>query len=172
VAAEVRIEVWGPGDLHVLERTLGDAEMTTFIGGPEPAGKLAERQERFERLEESGAGHMFKIVDAATGEAMGSVGYWDRAEPEGDVYEAGWFVMTEFQGRGVASAATELAIAHARAEGKHRYLHAYPSVENLASNALCSKLGFALVKEFSYEYPPGSGTMLRCNDWRLDLRAV
>ncbi|HEY7399517.1 MAG TPA: GNAT family N-acetyltransferase [Actinomycetota bacterium] len=166
----VRLEPWGPGDLHILERTLGDAAMTTFIGGPETAEKLAERQGRFERLEESGTGHMFKIVDVATGEAMGSVGYWDRVEPDGEVYEAGWFVMTEFQGRGVASAAAELAIAHARAERKHRYLHAYPSVENAASNALCRKLGFRLVREQEFEYPPG--TFMRCNDWRLDLHEV
>jgi RimJ/RimL family protein N-acetyltransferase len=169
VPTDVRLEPWGPDDLIVLQRTLGDPEMTRFLGGPESPEKLAERQERFERLEESGTGHMFTIVDPESGEKMGSVGYWDRAEDDDVVYEAGWFVIREFQGRGVATAATALAIAHARAEGKHRFFHAYPSVENVASNALCRTLGFAMAEEFSYEYPPGSGTIMRCYDWRLDL---
>jgi RimJ/RimL family protein N-acetyltransferase len=40
-------------------------------------------------------------------------------------------------------------------------------VENLASNAICRKLGFTLVEEAEFEYPPGN--FMRCNDWRLDL---
>ncbi|WP_440086780.1 hypothetical protein [Streptosporangium sp. LJ11] len=50
---------------------------------------------------------------------------------------------------------------------RHRYLHAYPSVDHPASNAICRKLGFFLLGERDFEYPPG--TTMRCNDWRLDL---
>jgi RimJ/RimL family protein N-acetyltransferase len=166
----VRIEPWGAGDLPILEQTLGDPEMTRYVGGPESAEKLAERQERFERLAESGAGHMCKIVDHATGEPLGSVGYWDKTWRDDEVYEIGWFVIRAFQGRGVGAAATALAIAEARAEGKHRFLHAFPSVENAASNAICRKLAFTLVEECDFEYPPGH--VMRCNDWRLDLTAA
>ena len=35
--------------------------------------------------------------------------------------------------------------------------------------AICRKLGFTQVGVTECEYPPGSGTILRCNDWRLDL---
>jgi RimJ/RimL family protein N-acetyltransferase len=42
-------------------------------------------------------------------------------------------------------------------------------VDNQASNAICRKLGFELVDVEEYEYPKGSGNILRCNDWRLDL---
>ena len=66
-----------------------------------------------------------------------------------------------------AVAATALAIERARADGKHRFLHAYPSVENAPSNAICRKLGFELMEECDFEFPPGN--QLRCNDWRLDL---
>jgi hypothetical protein len=59
------------------------------------------------------------------------------------------------------------AVASARAERKHRFLHAFPSVDNAASNALCRKIGFLFVAECDFEYPPGS--IMRCNDWRLDL---
>ena len=76
-------------------------------------------------------------------------------------------VLPEFQGRGIAAAATRLVIEAARADGKHRYLHAFPSVENAPSNAICRKLGFELLGDSEFEYPKGS--FMRCNDWRLDL---
>ena len=59
----------------------------------------------------------------------------------------------------------------AKAERKHRFLYAYPSVDNAPSNAICRKLGFTLVDVSEYEYPKDSGKIMRCNDWRLDLFA-
>lgn len=67
----VRIEPWGAGDLLLLEQTMGDPEFTKHLGGPESHEKLAERHPRYERLADSGTGRIFKIVDAATGEAAG-----------------------------------------------------------------------------------------------------
>jgi RimJ/RimL family protein N-acetyltransferase len=167
--SEFRIEPWGEGDLPLLERVLGDPAMTEHLGGPESPEKLAERQRRFERLPGTGKGQMFKIVEAATGAGVGSVGYWER-ESDGElVYETGWGVLPEFQGRGVATIATAQVIEAARAERKHRWLHAYPSVDNGASNAICRKLGFELRDVFDFEYPRASGNILTCNDWRLDL---
>ena len=84
--------------------------MTTHLGGPESAEKLAERQAMFEGLAEAGTGMMYTIVDAATGEKVGSVGYWDTTWRDEAIYEMGWFVIPDFQRRGVASAATSLAI--------------------------------------------------------------
>ena len=76
-------------------------------------------------------------------------------------------MLPAFQGRGIAVAATAEVIALARAEQRHRYLHAFPSVGNAPSNSICRKLGFTLVEECEFEYPKGS--FMRCNDWRLDL---
>jgi hypothetical protein len=70
----VRIEPWGKGDLALLERALGDPQMMEHLGGPESPEKIAERQAGYER---SGSGQ-FKIVDEATGEGVGWVGYWER----------------------------------------------------------------------------------------------
>jgi RimJ/RimL family protein N-acetyltransferase len=162
----VRLEPWGEGDLPLLEKLMGDLEMTEHLGGPETPEQIAERQARYERAD-SGTGRMFKIVEAATGEAVGSVGYWERGWRREQVYEIGWSVLPAFQGRGIAGRATALAIAMARSEQKHRFLHAFPSVENLPSNAICRKLGFTLVEEAEFEYP--AGNFMRCNDWRLDL---
>ena len=102
-----------------------------------------------------------------TGAAAGSVGYWHRDWQGEEVYEIGWMVLPEFQGRGIAAAATGKAIAHARADGGRRRIHAFPGVENVPSNAICRKIGFELAGEIDFEYPPGS--TMRCNDWRLDL---
>ena len=80
-------------------------------------------------------------------------------------------MLPEFQGRGIATEATRQVIERCRAERKHRYLYAYLSVDNAASNAICRKLGFELVDVEEFEYPKGSGNILRCNDWRLELIA-
>jgi RimJ/RimL family protein N-acetyltransferase len=161
----VRLEPWEKDDLPLLEKLLGDAAMTEHLGGPESPEKLAERQSRYEA---PGSG-MFKIVDEATGEAVGSVGYWERSWQGGKVYEIGWSVLPGFQGRGIASLATAQAIAKARLERKHRFIHAFPSVDNGASNAICGKLGFTFLEASEFEYPKGH--FMRCNDWRLDLFA-
>jgi RimJ/RimL family protein N-acetyltransferase len=166
---EFRIEPWGEDDLPLLEKLLGDPAMTEHLGGPESPGRIVERQQRYERLPGTGKGLMFKIVEAATGEGVGSVGYWERESSEGQVYETGWMVLAAFQGRGVATSATAQVIERARAEQKHRFLYAYPSVDNAPSNAICRKLGFTLIRVSEYEYPKDSGNILRCNDWRLDL---
>jgi RimJ/RimL family protein N-acetyltransferase len=163
----VRLEPWGEGDLALLKKLLGDPEMTKHLGGPESDEQLVKRQARFERLAESGNDRMFKIVQQATGEAVGSVGYWERTWRGEQVYEIGWSVLPAFQGQGIASTATAQAIVMARSDGKHRFVHAFPSVDNLPSNALCRKLGFTLVEECEFEYPKGS--FMQCNDWHLDL---
>jgi RimJ/RimL family protein N-acetyltransferase len=159
----VRLEPWSRGDLPLLERLLGDAAMMEHLGGPEPPEMIAQRQGRYEQP----GSRMFKIVDEATGEAAGWVGYWPRAWNGAEVFEIGWSVLPEFQGRGIAGSAAARAIAEARAEQTRRFLHAFPSTDNGASNAICRKLGFTLLGECDFEYPPGSE--MRSNDWRLDL---
>jgi RimJ/RimL family protein N-acetyltransferase len=163
----VRLEPWGEDDFPLLEKLLGDPAMTEHLGGPESPEKLAERQGRYEKIGDTGTGRMFRVVDEATGEALGSVGYWQKSWRDDEVYETGWSVLPAFQGRGIASEATAQVIALARAERRHRFLHAFPSVDNAPSNAICRKLGFTLLGALDFEYPPGNA--MRCNDWRLDL---
>ena len=159
----VQLEPWGEGDLPLLEQCLGDPAMTQHLGGPETAEQIAGRQLRYQQP----GSRQFKIVVEPTGEGAGWVGYWEREWLGEQIYEIGWAVIPEFQGRGIASAATQAAIALARAEEERRFLHAYPSVDNAASNGICKKLGFTLLGAYDFEYPKGS--WMRCNDWRLDL---
>jgi uncharacterized protein (DUF1697 family)/L-amino acid N-acyltransferase YncA len=164
----VPLEPWGDGDLPLLTRLLGDPAMTEHLGGPESPEKLAERQARYVKLGAPGKGRMCKIVDATSGEGIGSVGYWETEWKGETVYEAGWSVLAEYQGRGLAREATAQVIALAAAERTRRFLHAFPSVDNEQSNAICRKLGFTLLGPVDVEYP--RGRQMRSNDWRLDLR--
>src|SRR6185312_3784304 len=50
---DVTLMAWGPDDLPELERA-NTPEMTAFLGGPESAQQLVERQERYLRLNASG----------------------------------------------------------------------------------------------------------------------
>jgi RimJ/RimL family protein N-acetyltransferase len=166
----VRIEPWGKDDLPVLQAFMGDAEMTRHLGGPESEEKLRERHAKYEALAGTGTGRMFTIVDEATGRKVGSVGYWEKEWRGQTVYETGWNVVPAFQGRGIASEATRQALHRAGSEKKHRYVHAFPSVENLASNAICRKVGFVFLEDCDFEFPPGNH--LKCNDWRFDLNEL
>jgi RimJ/RimL family protein N-acetyltransferase len=155
----VRLERWGPDDFELLGRLVGDPAMMEHLGGPESPEKIRERQARYE-----GTDTAFKLVDDESGEGVGWVGYWQYE----DAWEMGWAVVPEHQGKGVASQGTLLALDHAREDGSHRFVHAFPDVDNAPSNAICRKLGFTLVGEIDGEYPPGHAR--RFNDWRYDLR--
>jgi RimJ/RimL family protein N-acetyltransferase len=146
---------------------MGDMRMTEYVGGPETSDKLLERQRRFERLQ--GGDRMFKIVDLASGVGVGSVGFWTKDWRDEQIYEVGWMVVPEFQGRGLATAATVQAIEAAKSDAKHGFMHAFPNVDNAPSNGICRKLGFTLLEVCDFEFPKGH--FMSCNDWGLNLRA-
>ena len=165
---EYRVEPWGEDDLPLLHRLLGDPAMMEHLGGPESPEKIEERHGRYMGGGDESA-KMFKVVEAATGESVGSVGYWERESHERQVWETGWMVLPEFQGRGIATIATAQVIELLQAARERQYLYAFPSVDNAPSNAICRKLGFEVVGVTEYEYPIDSGNIMRCNDWRLEL---
>ncbi|MCW2992609.1 MAG: N-acetyltransferase [Conexibacter sp.] len=156
----VHIERWGEGDHALLSALNGDPAQMRHVGGAESAEKIAERQARYAR--DPG---QLRIVDAG-GASAGWVGFWAREWRGERVYEIGWSVLPAFQGRGLASAGTALAL-EAAAAVEALPVHAFPSVENGASNAVCRRLGFVLVEaDMAFEYPPG--TKMVCNDWRRE----
>ena len=167
--AQVRIEPWADGDLDLLRRA-NAPEMMAHLGGPETDEQVLVRHKRYLTGEGPGNGGMFRVVVLPDAEPAGIVGYWPRTWHDAEVFETGWHVLPEFQGRGLAAAAVAAVLDRARAERTRRYVHAFPSVDNAASNAICRKAGFSFVAECDFEYPPGHP--MRCNDWRFDLTAA
>ena len=163
----VDIQPWSERDLALLERLMGDPAMTDHLGGPETPQKIRERHERYCRGDQSGPASMFVIVVGAERAAAGSIGYWQKEWQGEHIWETGWSVLPEFQRQGVATRAIAKIVERAGGERKHRSLHAFPSVDNAPSNAMCRKAGFVLQGQFDFEYPPGHP--VRCNDWCLDL---
>ena len=146
-------------------RRANTPEMMTHLGGPESQEKLLDRQRRYLALDEPGAGRMFVVMVGS--KPAGVVGYWEHEWQDEGAYEAGWSVLPEFQGRGVAGAGLALVVQDARAAARHRTLRAFPDIHNGASNAVCRKAGMTLTGEHDFEYPPGNP--IRCNDWYLEL---
>jgi RimJ/RimL family protein N-acetyltransferase len=163
----VRLVPWTEDDFQLLVR-LNSPEMTEHLGGPETKEQLELRQRRYVAASQSAtSAYIFKAILEPDGVAVGGVNFWDREWKGEQVYEMGWGVVPEFQGRGIASAAVAQAVEVARATKRHAAVHAFPSVDNQPSNAICRKAGFTLVGEVPFEYPKGH--WMRCNDWNLAL---
>ena len=164
---DILLQPWSEIDLPLLQKLLGDPVMMEHLGGPESPEQILRRHQRYLHLPEDGTDHMFRIVLKASGEGVGNVGYWRKTWREQSVYETGWLVLPAYQGQGIATKAAAAAIEDAQQEPKYQFMHAFPSVENPASNAICRKLGFTPLEECQFEYPPGHS--LTVNDRRLDL---
>src|SRR5438094_8381449 len=104
---DVVMRPYSDGELPLLERTLGDPRMTTHLGGPESAEKLRDRHKKFASMsEDSSAGCVFVITIGSEKALAGTVGYWERDWDGHKEWETGWSVLPEFQGQGIAPAAT------------------------------------------------------------------
>lgn len=160
----IQIKPWEDNDLDLLF-LINAPEMMQHLGGPESKEQILKRHKRY--LELGNRGRMFSIKLLPELEPVGSVGYWQTTWNNESVYETGWSVLPSYQGKGIATKAVKLAIEEASSENKYKYIHAFPSIDNPASNAICRKLDFQFISECEFEYPPGS--FMRCNNWRYNL---
>mgnify|MGYP003578818365 CR=1 FL=1 len=165
---EIRLVPWSDKDLPLLEMLLGEPAMMQHLGGPETLEQIRKRHQRYLHLPVSDRMYTIRIDDEF--DPIGSIGFWEKHWRGKLVYETGWSILPSHQGRGIATADGEAVIELARQEHGYSFMHAFPSVDNLASNAICRKLGFSLIEACDFEYPPGNP--MRCNDWRLDLFQV
>jgi RimJ/RimL family protein N-acetyltransferase len=163
----VVLHPWSEDDLPLIMKLMSDPDVMAHLGGPETVEQIERRNKRYAHLTENGVDQMFKVVLAATGEPVGKIGYWKKNWRDRLVYEMGWMVLPEYQGRGIATGAGRAVIDLVRQAKRFPFVHAFPSVSNPPSNAICRKLGFTLLEECGFEYPPGHTMMV--NDWQLDL---
>ena len=169
--SEVGLRAWTEDDLQLLRGLLGDPAMMTYLGGPESEEKLLERHAKYLAIAES-TGRVFVITAGPERTAAGWIGYWQTEWHGEPAWETGWSVLPAFQGRGLASRGAALALEAAAAEGRYRFVYAFPSVDNAASNAVCAKLGMEMIGTESLEYPPASDIWMKCAVWRRELPGV
>lgn len=162
--SEVFIRPWAEEDCSLLQN-LNTEQVWAYLGGPETESKVIDRHQRYLKAVVVGKNRMFAIMFGNQG--VGNVGYWEKKWQNKDVYEVGWMVLPNYQGRGIATRATAALLDILCSDVPHAIVHAFPSVDNLASNVICRKLGFTLINKTEFEYPPGSWMM--CNNWRLEL---
>jgi RimJ/RimL family protein N-acetyltransferase len=133
----IELRPWSDGDLRVAERCLADPEMMEHLGGPQSRVQILEAHARYLDAGRSGTGQMFEVVLGASSEPVGSIGYWKKTWQDQLVYEAGWMIYTEHQGRGLASEAVAMLIPRLTRDHGRRFLLAFPSVANPPSNEIC-----------------------------------
>jgi RimJ/RimL family protein N-acetyltransferase len=167
---DVQLKPWPEAALGLL-RLINTPQIRQYVGGPESEEDLLARHRRYLAMPETGSGCMYAVL--LGDEMVGSIAYFRREWQGEQIYETGWNVLPPYQGRGIAGAAGAVLIgivSELAGQGQGpRSLHAFPSVRNAPSNALCRRLGFALLGACDFEYPRGSGTMMRSNDWSLGL---
>lgn len=161
---EIQINTWQESSLNLLFK-INAPEMMEYLGGAETKEQILKRHKRYLKLGDSG--QMFSITQSPDFVEVGSVGYWKTNWNDESVYEIGWSVLPQFQGKGIATLAVKLAIDAAMKENKYNFIHAFPSIHNPASNAVCRKLNFTFISDCEFEYPPGK--LMHCNNWRLKI---
>ncbi|MGO4680616.1 GNAT family N-acetyltransferase [Microbacterium sp. 2MCAF23] len=157
----VTLRPWQPEDRPLLD-AFNTPAMTAHLVATESAEELEQRHLRY--LKDDLPGRMLVIVDGS--ESVGTIGYWETLEGGEVVWETGWGVLPAYQGRGFAGLALQELLAIVRDDGRHDEIHAYPSVDNEPSNALCRRAGFTLRATRRF---PFRGEELLSNDWALAL---
>lgn len=163
---DVELHPWSADDLDLLRRA-NTPELMDQLGGVETDEQVIARHGRYLRLHADGTGQQFRITIPGHPEGVGIVGYWQHDVDGEPALEAGWSVEAEYRGRGIAPAAVLAMLDQARAAGETLPVHAYPRVDNPASNAVCRKAGFTLRREAEFEVAPGN--VLHTNDWVVEL---
>ena len=164
--SDIQLRRWSENDAGLLHRG-NTPEMTVHIGGPETEEQVVARHERYLRLWETQEARCFVVVDGS--EPLGAICSWKTTWRDQDVFEAGWFIVPEAQGRGAGSAALTLLIDDARAhDDGRRLLTAFPDENNAPSNALCRNTGFTLTGQRADVFRAAT---LMMNEWVFDLQS-
>ncbi|KDN82041.1 GNAT family N-acetyltransferase [Kitasatospora cheerisanensis] len=155
------------GDVEAYVRMRCDPVMMAELGGPLPAGGMAEKVRLdVERTAADDWWVRMIVPDAAAPELVaGTVTLWPHEEDGARISEIGWMVLPEFQGRGLAKRAVRELLEAARADGRWGRVHAFPGAANGPSNGLCRALGFELLGERDTVF---AGRLLRTRHWVID----
>ena len=145
-------------------RLLGDDWDTikTTATIPHPCTEAAAREWIAHRM--SKHPHLFAILRQPDEEFVGAIGL---VEKSSDAFEVGYWIGRKHSGKGYATAAVQLVIAHARSLNVPKLLAGiFP--ENAASARILEKNGFMFTGTSEMEFPLRGG--LRINhEYELDV---
>lgn len=142
----VRLRPWRPDDVEAIEpRDDPDHWMPprSILRRETFPAWLLTRQERMSE----GSAVDWCVADLETDRALGSVTLFSRGGPIGDTAELGYQLFPSARGRGAATEAARLAVAHALAPAAEgglgvRRLLGETAADNEASNAVLRSAGF------------------------------
>jgi len=161
----MRLRLYADEDQWLTEAMECDPVVMAHLGGALSPADIPPIHARRLVHPADDVGYFVIIPDEATG-PVGTVGVWTIEAPGEVRYETGWMLLPAFQGRGIGSQALAMVLDRAKADSRVHTVHAFPNVENPASNGICRKFGFELLGERDGEY---AGRQFRTNHWRLDL---
>lgn len=147
-----RLRLVVPTEAHVdhYNRFFTDAEASSRYGGP-----LTEGQAWTRLAHDRGVWHLrgfgvWVIEHRARGAALGGCGFW---QGPGWPRELTWWLLPDARGAGIASEASQAAIAHAYEEFAWPTVQTYMTDENEPARALARRLGGRDVGR--HEFPDG-----------------
>jgi RimJ/RimL family protein N-acetyltransferase len=163
----MKLRDYSDADLWLTELLECDPATMQELGGVTSKDRIpAIHKRRLDSVLSKSVWH-FVIVPAELDTAVGTIGIWESEWEGSKINEMGWMILPAFQGRGIATHAGKLIFERARNERKWKEVCAFPSINNAASNAICRKLGFTLIKqvEVSYNGPPHPGNLWKIKLW-------
>lgn len=161
----IRLRPYADGDRWLTESIEMDPAMMADLGGPLAPDALPGIHERRLRGMATDRLWYFTVELEPEGRAVGTICLWSDSVDGRTRSEAGWAILSEYQGRGLATRALQLLIERAVDDGRWGDIHAFPGITNGPSNAVCRKAGFRKVGEEVVDY---AGRALRCNHWVLE----
>jgi RimJ/RimL family protein N-acetyltransferase len=162
----MKLETMTGGDVELKIRQETDPQMMAELGGPRTREEIQRAHTKSLVLAAAGECWPLKVIPDGSMFAAGSVAIFPSSHGGESIYEIGWMILPECQGRGIATEAVRAVLQLAQAQRKFGQVHAFPGVTNRPSNRVCEKNGFTKLQECEVEF---SGRRLRCNHWRVDL---
>jgi RimJ/RimL family protein N-acetyltransferase len=155
-AGPLRLRPWREDDVDAYWAALQGPDLRLWNGSgvrwhEEVAAMLARRRDR-----STGDHASWAVVDAATGELLGSVSVHriDRAEADAEI---GYWTAAAARGRGIAGGAVETACRWAFAELGLERIELYHAPDNPASGRVAEKAGFTLEGRLRRSHRSGDG---------------
>jgi len=143
-----------------------DPAMMAELGGPISKERIEKAYSKALQSIAAGTCWCFKIIPDGSQTAAGTMAIWLSSWRDEPINEMGWMILPQFQGKGLASQAAKQILHMAKAQTKFQFVHAFPGISNLPSNAICRKAGFSKLEECEVDY---AERILQCNHWVIQV---